>query len=318
MAIVPAKCTSCGGTLKVRAEDKTAICPFCGTEYLVQEAIEQYNITNVYNIEKASLTLDHRKLFNDRIEAAEKQLRMLKDYPKALAAFTALENDIPEEFRIWSGKLEAQTREYNVAAMSNMHMQDDSYINQLTRDYENAYITGDNEQKKEINEKFLRVLKKSCENIGLAGNVLENNAKKRQKYRDKSNVITKIGAAFMMIAFVLGGLALLVTGFLAMVFTVFLVSEFEAQAVIEALIVIAIAFTPAVIVSIPVIILSIISKKIDKKDEEISNSTLRTIKGELQLDLPGFVHTEDYYNILMLCRKKESHLVSVIKKYTIS
>ena len=50
MALVPAKCTSCGGTLEVDATQKAAICPFCGSAYVVQDAIEQYNITNVLQI----------------------------------------------------------------------------------------------------------------------------------------------------------------------------------------------------------------------------------------------------------------------------
>lgn len=310
MAIVPAKCTSCGGTLKVREEDKTAICPYCGTEYLVQEAIEQYNITNVYNIQKASLKVDHRQLFADRIEAAEKQLRLLKDYSKALGAFMALENDVPEEFRIWSGKLEARTGGYDVATVCNMHFFDNNYLDQLVRDYDNAYTTGDNEQKEEINQKFIKLLKQSYENIGLAENVLKNNMKKRQKYRDISNVLGRIGAIIFILTIILAGLALLVVGFLALVVLV----DISGEVIAEALVVAAIAFAPAIITLIPVIILMSLSKKSDKKDEEISNGTARIIKGELRLDIPGFTPMGEYYELQMLCHLKAVKLRAVIDK----
>lgn len=316
MAIVPAKCTSCGGTLKVKSEDKTAICPFCGTEYLVQEAIEQYNITNVYNIEQASLTFDHRKLFYDKIAAAEKQLRTLKDYPKALASFVALENDVPDEFRIWSGKLEAQTKEYNAVAVSNIHMHDDQYINSLIKDYEYAYKTGDSEQKSEINEKFLGVLKESAEKIGLTGKVLEENDTERKKYRTRSNALGTVGAVFNVLAVILGILALLVTGFLLLVL---ISANFEPwEAVEQALVIIGISFIPSVVLFIPGIILSKNEKKVKKKDVEISNNTLHRIKDELNIVIPEFAPARDYKNYIVLCQKKESHLLSIVEKYTLS
>ena len=81
MGLVPAKCTSCCGTLEVDAELKAAICPHCGSAYIVQEAINQYNVTNVYQINKASLKVDHRQLFADRIEAANYDSEYNEYYP---------------------------------------------------------------------------------------------------------------------------------------------------------------------------------------------------------------------------------------------
>ena len=49
MAFVPAKCTSCGASLTVDNSKDAAICEFCGTPFIVEKAINNYNITNNIN-----------------------------------------------------------------------------------------------------------------------------------------------------------------------------------------------------------------------------------------------------------------------------
>ena len=44
--IVPASCTQCGGTVEVDKGSDTAICPFCGTSFIVEKAINNYNVQN--------------------------------------------------------------------------------------------------------------------------------------------------------------------------------------------------------------------------------------------------------------------------------
>lgn len=46
MPIVPAKCTSCGASLEVDNVKDAAICPYCGTAFVVEKAIHNYNIIN--------------------------------------------------------------------------------------------------------------------------------------------------------------------------------------------------------------------------------------------------------------------------------
>ena len=318
MGLVPAKCTSCCGTLEVDAELKAAICPHCGSAYIVQEAINQYNVTNVYQINKASLKVDHRQLFADRIEAAEKQMRFLKDYPKALNSFTALENDVPEEFRVWSGKLEARSMGYDAVATSNIHIHNDNCLKELCRDYENAYTTGDEEQKKEINEKFITLLKQCFEKIKSAENIMVNNEKARHKYRSGSNLLAKLKAVFLMLALILGVIALVIVGF--MVLSVIVGGAFgstvDGKIIAEALVFSGITFSPTFITLVIVIILGCFGKKNNKKYNEISNETARIIREELRLDLPGFVPQETYEMNYMLCGRKANYLYGIIEKYS--
>ena len=49
MPLVPAVCPNCKGTLEVNPAQDAAICRFCGTPFIVEKAINQYNTTNNFN-----------------------------------------------------------------------------------------------------------------------------------------------------------------------------------------------------------------------------------------------------------------------------
>ncbi len=46
MALVQAKCTNCGANLEVDSSNEAAVCQFCGTPFIVEKAINNYNTTN--------------------------------------------------------------------------------------------------------------------------------------------------------------------------------------------------------------------------------------------------------------------------------
>ena len=50
MPLVNAKCTNCGGVLQVDDSKEAAICPFCESAYIVEKAINNFNITNNLNV----------------------------------------------------------------------------------------------------------------------------------------------------------------------------------------------------------------------------------------------------------------------------
>lgn len=51
MPLVSAKCTNCGANLEVDNTKDAAICPYCGTPYIVEKAINYViNNTNVSNV----------------------------------------------------------------------------------------------------------------------------------------------------------------------------------------------------------------------------------------------------------------------------
>ena len=55
MPLVPAKCPQCGAQLKVNNELDAAICEYCNTTFIVDKAINNFNITN--NFEGANVTI---------------------------------------------------------------------------------------------------------------------------------------------------------------------------------------------------------------------------------------------------------------------
>ena len=42
--LVPAICTQCGGQLEVDPTQEAAVCKYCGTPFIVEKAIQNYNI----------------------------------------------------------------------------------------------------------------------------------------------------------------------------------------------------------------------------------------------------------------------------------
>lgn len=46
MPIIPAKCTNCGAALEVDSAKDAAVCPYCGSAFIVEKAINNYNTTN--------------------------------------------------------------------------------------------------------------------------------------------------------------------------------------------------------------------------------------------------------------------------------
>ena len=59
MPLVDAKCTNCGANLKVDSSKDAVICEFCGSAFVVEQAINNYNITNnvTNNINAQNVTI---------------------------------------------------------------------------------------------------------------------------------------------------------------------------------------------------------------------------------------------------------------------
>lgn len=52
MGLIAAKCTNCGAKIEVDESKEAGICPHCGTAFITEKVINNYNVTNNYHIEK--------------------------------------------------------------------------------------------------------------------------------------------------------------------------------------------------------------------------------------------------------------------------
>ena len=107
MPLVQARCTSCGGTLQVDDAKVSAICPYCGTSYIVQEAINNYvtyQTTNIAHADVVHVQDDHSA--QARLKAGDTLLR-LEQYEKARTAYEEASLLAPHDYRSWWGQVKA-------------------------------------------------------------------------------------------------------------------------------------------------------------------------------------------------------------------
>ena len=55
MAMIPAKCTNCGANIQVDESKEAGICEACGTPFITEKVINNYNTTNNYHIETVNV-----------------------------------------------------------------------------------------------------------------------------------------------------------------------------------------------------------------------------------------------------------------------
>lgn len=75
MPLTPAKCPQCGAQLKVNSEQDAAICEYCNTPFIVEKAINNYNITN--NFDGANVVIHEADItsLENLIKLAQQALR---------------------------------------------------------------------------------------------------------------------------------------------------------------------------------------------------------------------------------------------------
>ena len=103
MPLVNAKCTNCGANIKIDNTKDAAICEHCGSAFIVEKAINNYDITNnniihtqVVNIYKNNSKLE--QLVDNAITYIN-----LREFDKASNVYYKLTNEYPDDYRGWFG-----------------------------------------------------------------------------------------------------------------------------------------------------------------------------------------------------------------------
>lgn len=114
MPLVPAKCTSCGGSVNVDSAHKRALCPFCDTPFFVEQAIQNYNITNhnTFNVQGGTVILGEDKR-GDLTKAADRFMD-LGMYDAAEKNFREITSKYPDLGHGWVGLARAMTKEFDL------------------------------------------------------------------------------------------------------------------------------------------------------------------------------------------------------------
>ena len=116
MPLMPAICTQCKGALTVDPKEKSGVCPYCGTTFLNQDVINNYNITNVQNnvtnignLHADVVNVQDSKSADNLYKKAVTYLNF-KDFNAAFTAFDEMTKTYPYDHRGWKGIILAYTR----------------------------------------------------------------------------------------------------------------------------------------------------------------------------------------------------------------
>lgn len=159
MPLVAAQCTNCGAALQVDNAKEAAVCQYCGSAFIVEKAIHNYEINNTYQIENANIIVNDETSFAKRMEAAEEYLYKLQEYDAAYKIFCEIESLAPTNYKLWYGKISSQTRDFNPDAVADIVVNHREAYENMKRDFINAERTAMGEEKAEIRKKIVTLLK---------------------------------------------------------------------------------------------------------------------------------------------------------------
>lgn len=95
MALVAAKCTQCGASIKVDDTRDTGICEFCGTPFVTEKVINNSYMVNVNNIANADVVVDDG--FDiDKAYSSARRLMKACDYDGALSCYSRIFDKDPD------------------------------------------------------------------------------------------------------------------------------------------------------------------------------------------------------------------------------
>ncbi len=156
MPFVKATCTNCNGNLEVDSAKDAAICPYCGTAYIVEKAINHYNTHN--NIHADVVNVYGGRTADDLFALAQLHVR-LDEQDKAINVLKNMMDVYPEDSRatmmlarIWLDYFQNRTSLYRNAYEKTM-WEIFSRVNWTT--FWNRAVVLNGEQYKEMMEREL-------------------------------------------------------------------------------------------------------------------------------------------------------------------
>ncbi len=119
MGLVAAKCTQCGADIEVDASKEAGICRYCGTAFITEKAINNYNayVTNHNNFAGANITIQGGSELEELIERAKAFVK-LDDFAQARYAYGKVTALYPMDYRGWLGLVTCETKNDSIIGIS--------------------------------------------------------------------------------------------------------------------------------------------------------------------------------------------------------
>ena len=110
MSFVAAKCTQCGASIEVDDTKEAGICRSCGTAFITEKAINNYNTYVTNNVTKNIYGTERVEI--EELIANGKALIKLCDWEKAKKVFTKAVEENPNNYQGWLGLVQSETADY--------------------------------------------------------------------------------------------------------------------------------------------------------------------------------------------------------------
>lgn len=96
--LTPAICTQCGATIQVDSRQEAAICTYCGTPFIVEKAINNYNVQNMEVKHVDSIHINKTSAVDSVLKFAEKQIARKAEEKRRIEEEEELQRERTNEF----------------------------------------------------------------------------------------------------------------------------------------------------------------------------------------------------------------------------
>lgn len=122
MKLVEMKCKNCGSKIKIKEDQKEAVCDFCRAEYKLDDEVQHIKYDDMeqvgYDLEMGKIkarkeaTSKKATLSRDILDA-KMYLEKMKDYDKAYKLFFKAKKHYPFEPEVYKGLIKSITHDFN-------------------------------------------------------------------------------------------------------------------------------------------------------------------------------------------------------------
>lgn len=179
MALVPAKCTNCGGDLQIDNTKDAAVCPYCGGAFIIEKGIKLYNqsctihgdTVNIYQSNTEHETAD--ALYKTAIKALEN-----KNYSLAEKCLQDIKKYYPSDYRGPLGMIQYRLKS-----------EDMFWLQYIDTEYKDACTLANSDAQKEEIEKAYNVAVEKYKELKKKAKAREDS--ERQKKIDEQTQIAQ-------------------------------------------------------------------------------------------------------------------------------